>query len=185
MSMSGGIAVKTAKFTFQSGYIQISLHLQNWGGYPNLHSNLVIFKLYCHCMLIWLYAFTFQSGYIQIFVQSLHCIKFLFIYIPIWLYSNQHGLWISTAFHHYLHSNLVIFKWISSLNAFMSSFFTFQSGYIQIFHFPQSPFPNKILHSNLVIFKWFYSVKKSCFSISFTFQSGYIQMFFRNTWIPH
>ena len=57
-----------------------------------------------------------------------------YIYIPIWLYSNENG-------HR---------KFIHGVDTF-----TFQSGYIQIYH----PIPWKMmmqinLHSNLVIFKY-------------------------------
>ena len=75
-------------FTFQSGYIQI-----------NIQSEETLFIL----------TFTFQSGYIQIKMATTPnpCI---YLYIPIWLYSNDIATGCALDDPDPLHSNLVIFK---------------------------------------------------------------------------
>ena len=102
----------------------------------------------------------------------------IYLYIPIWLYSNDREV-------------------LRQLNA---THFTFQSGYIQISCFLDVCNFFLTLHSNLVIFKlnkekginiqnelyipiWLYSnkVRKQWSNVPkiFTFQSGYIQIWFR------
>ena len=77
-------------FTFQSGYIQILSTLQVHMFLNPLHSNLVIFKYSkCHQNESHLKIFTFQSGYIQILLYLLDIALWIFLYIPIWLYSNS------------------------------------------------------------------------------------------------
>ena len=99
-------------FTFQSGYIQIVLAFTK----PPCAS-----------------FFTFQSGYIQI-CSGLHDInKYIFLYIPIWLYSNVSKYFSDPERIPTLHSNLVIFK-------------SFYHKNKQLLLFS--------LHSNLVIFKF-------------------------------
>ena len=119
-------------FTFQSGYIQITKKAKEMRNQAHLHSNLVIFKWKRSSLLCESFPFTFQSGYIQMFIVTLSIPPLKYIYIPIWLYSNQvmHlwnlrycpiyiPIWLysnladlmmfsSSAFN--LHSNLVIFK---------------------------------------------------------------------------
>ena len=121
------------------------------------------------------FCFTFQSGYIQIilFMKSLAVLQAL-------------------------HSNLVIFKWLSKIVRWILyvlyipiwlysndidkladsilHFFTFQSGYIQITVKQDVIFSKKTLHSNLVIFKLSRTLPHLYPIFTFTFQSGYIQM---------
>ena len=123
--------------------------------------------LYLIYIPIWLYSNI-------IFVALIFCE--VFIYIPIWLYSNYFDTVIDLNFQCYLHSNLVIFKYICTFIYQITTFiyipiwlysnkrvihssrrkeaFTFQSGYIQI-----------ICSSSTIISK-----------SEFTFQSGYIQI---------
>ena len=74
-------------FTFQSGYIQITINAYLQGAY----------LLY---IPIWLYS-NWETIYKYIVCKNL--------YIPIWLYSNQLGNFTAGMFVS-LHSNLVIFK---------------------------------------------------------------------------
>ena len=99
-----------------------------------------------------------------------------FLYIPIWLYSNECYRIVCDYWILSLHSNLVIFKYLGGFSSYT---------------------PFSALHSNLVIFKlkkqtelptiyhlyipiWLYSNPMgSSLSLSiiyFTFQSGYIQI---------
>ena|GEM_PF-2292241 len=186
-------------FTFQSGYIQISLislsealssilYIPIW-----LYSNKWIDRLKCtavHLYIpIWLY-----SNYLR----TLFGFGLIHLYIPIWLYSNRSHLFTcNTVYCLYipiwLYSNKPFFT--PSMNGFI---FTFQSGYIQILisHF-MSIFANILyipiwLYSNIEIPRilldmielyipiWLYSnesvaVDKTVIS-TFTFQSGYIQI---------
>ena len=119
--------------------------------------------------------FTFQSGYIQMGDYLQVTTYPIYLYIPIWLYSNQ------TA---------------SSIQCNLQPF-TFQSGYIQISFLRFALLLYYSLHSNLVIFKlnltlsffaviylyipiWLYSnntwMYQRIYQIAFTFQSGYIQI---------
>ena len=97
-------------FTFQSGYIQMLESVLTPCSNPALHSNLVIFK---------------SDGH------SVCCIA-IFLYIPIWLYSNGNALEPAKALQNFtFQSGYIQINWkirllLSSLN------FTFQSGYIQI-----------------------------------------------------
>ena len=77
-------------------------------------------------------TFTFQSGYIQI--QPPYRISYLcrYLYIPIWLYSNEKKVIRRHGAHN----------------------FTFQSGYIQMLRAVIIARYNGSLHSNLVIFKF-------------------------------
>ena len=124
--------------------------------------------LYLIYIPIWLYSNI-------IFVALIFCE--VFIYIPIWLYSNYFDTVIDLNFQCYLHSNLVIFKYICTFIYQITTFiyipiwlysnkrvihssrrkeaFTFQSGYIQM--------PREIF------FELIGNV--------FTFQSGYIQIY--------
>ena len=147
-----------------------------------------------------LLQFTFQSGDIQIWK---HYVKFFFnfiIYIPIWWYSNF--TLSSSAFLNisYLHSNLVIFKYINIANSIDENKWI----YIPIWwysNFDNTLYPalclriyipiwwysnhlhlllkqelQKDLHSNLVIFKCMAHPNRRLFAYRFTFQSGDIQI---------
>ena len=121
-------------FTFQSGYIQMGFDVVTL-------SSLIVFTFQSGYIqmgfdvvtLSSLIVFTFQSGYIQMIVAnivdyitaiSLHSNLVIFKCRPTCL---RCGRCVP------LHSNLVIFKWyIIALSTFLKSFFTFQSGYIQI-----------------------------------------------------
>ena len=120
-------------------------------------------------------TFTFQSGYIQILFPIYWHYLLYFLYIPIWLYSNnatidnktnvtpftfQSGyiqirspiIW--TIILLTLHSNLVIFKLMSSEKVWL-----YDNLYIPIWLYSnnnQCIFTRCVftLHSNLVIFKW-------------------------------
>ena len=142
-------------FTFQSGYIQISLttiqldilcvlYIPIW-----LYSNDM-----CRFNYIYIHYFTFQSGYIQIYMEKVIDLKSNELYIPIWLYSNR----------------------FASSRTAVHCFFTFQSGYIQIKRYALIRCFLISLHSNLVIFKFSFLAYLFATVLSFTFQSGYIQM---------
>ena len=123
-----------------------------------LHSNLVIFK----------------------FLSVPLYLRTLFLYIPIWLYSNEWHIKGDCLGVLALHSNLVIFK--SCLPLFQleqestlhSNLVIFKSFSFQFFCRTTHP-----LHSNLVIFKLVNREDKEDIILIFTFQSGYIQMKFR------
>ena len=119
--------------------------------------------------------FTFQSGSIQIFFHIILSANPLSLYIPIWFYSNAEMKNYEAITVAALHSNLVLFKfyscsWVSILailyipiwfysNAtifftwYTKSYFTFQSGSIQIYDLILQCKDLLSLHSNLVLFK--------------------------------
>ena len=121
-------------FTFQSGDIQIKEECDKEGKE---------------------YEFTFQSGDIQIGLNSIGIKSILYIYIPIWWYSNPYNVALNT-----FNVNIYIPIWWYSnfttitYHLYISAVFTFQSGDIQIEHAEKTG--NSLL--------------------SFTFQSGDIQM---------
>ena len=121
--------------------------------------------------------FTFQSGDIQIRLIFIFSFPSLFIYIPIWWYSNILYRQESPKYFAYLHSNLVIFK--SYVSRYIFPILTYLHSNLVIFKYIQhKPMNLKVynLHSNLVIFKSI-SFPKSDISIKkFTFQSGDIQI---------
>ena len=168
----------------------------------------------------WLNYFTFQSGSIQILLSPLTPFFLIKLYIPIWFYSNgetfackiyTYHLYIPIWFYSNsifwkigeqiliaLHSNLVLFKFVSSYKLKPKQIFTFQSGSIQIylieniqlkdvtFTFQSGSIQMKVvglepileevtLHSNLVLFK-LESLIDVADNLAFTFQSGSIQI---------
>ena len=124
-------SINSICFTFQSGSIQITIKTWYLTKYLTLHSNLVLFKS-SQCR---------ENG---IFIYPLHSNLVLFkltlfvsgqnremLYIPIWFYSNE----------------------VAPALAPPSTYFTFQSGSIQI-----SPPGNNIFAKSLLYIPiWFYS----------------------------
>ena len=102
-------------------------------------------------------TFTFQYGDIQIQCKVEH-IQLKEIYIPIWWYSNGKTFFNQIEIEKNLHSNLVIFKFVSLC------YLTF---YLVN------------LHSNLVIFKFRLHDIPYLAKSEFTFQSGDIQIYWR------
>ena len=141
-------------FTFQSGYIQIDLHA------APTH------PVYLFYIPIWLYSNDYVKG---------QWIVYRYFYIPIWLYSNP----VPAVLHHpfcyfyipiWLYSNFV-----SGLLSLALYFFTFQSGYIQIWK--DNAWPCAMF---FYIPIWLYSNHNRAIPNLilgfFTFQSGYIQI---------
>ena len=106
--------------------------LPEYLSHMHLHSNLVIFK-WTQCSAFW-------------------CTNVL--YIPIWLYSNESDESLRQRIYT-LHSNLVIFKFVTSLRLSGALVFTFQSGYIQI----NILSPTTLVNYKLYIPIWLYSNK--------------------------
>ena len=99
---------------------------------PNLHSNLVLFKLWVLFLCPHsIRSFTFQSGSIQIIAISLYTYSFK-------AFTFQSG-------------SIQIMLAVSRPS--MYSIFTFQSGSIQMQNYPYNYSCNDSLHSNLVLFK--------------------------------
>ena len=97
-------------FTFQYGSIQINALEWAHQSRQDLHSNMVLFKLFL--------------------LNSLH--THICLYIPIWFYSN---LLLRLLIYKWytLHSNMVLFKFVRiSIMRINLSIFTFQYGSIQI-----------------------------------------------------
>ena len=103
--------------------------------------------------------FTFQSGYIQINEVLALAPAGAFLYIPIWLYSNNIAEFGKVVRSIFTFQSGYIQMLLQSTTLFVLEYFTFQSGYIQI-----------VRHSPYI----------QCIE-SFTFQSGYIQMI----WLRH
>ena len=96
-------------FTFQYGSIQIANLRQKIARGTHLHSNMVLFKSKRILLPGRYTAFTFQYGSIQII--SITPSKFdVFIYIPIWFYSNSDPSVTTEVDYTNLHSNMVLFK---------------------------------------------------------------------------
>ena len=141
-------------FTFQSGSIQMELHFYIKYPCQSLHSNLVLFKFFSRSAgreVLYLYIpiwFYSNDNGVIVFDKPYN------LYIPIWFYSNWVKALISHPVHSSLHSNLVLFKFYTCI--FLA--------------FPV------ILYIPI----WFYS-NLSIISVLdganlFTFQSGSIQM---------
>ena len=80
---------------------------------------------------------------------------FIIIYIPIWLYSNEYPLLMPSC-PHFLHSNLVIFKFSIFLNLLsLTKFYIPIWLYSNDFTLLKNLAFLYLLHSNLVIFKCF------------------------------
>ena len=120
-----------------------------------LHSNLVLFK--CNKRASYAddtYNFTFQSGSIQMSTTILESFHVNFLYIPIWFYSNAPcGLLFMSALYLYIpiwfYSN-----WEGAGYILKCSYFTFQSGSIQMHFLICRRLYRHALHSNLVLFKF-------------------------------
>ena len=137
---SSPLVAQSKSFTFQSGSIQIMVKTIIDKFKKSLHSNLVLFK-----SIITLYKF---------------CI--IWLYIPIWFYSNVNYYFRKFSCEFSLHSNLVLFKSCSCPSwCVLMNFFTFQSGSIQMY------------------VKCFLDA----FYNFFTFQSGSIQMLPAHWWL--
>ena len=96
-------------FTFQSGYVQMSLINRKCWAVASLHSNLVMFKLLSSQdaqYLLYLYIPIWLCSNTALF--SFFIIK-IFLYIPIWLCSNGQ---VATNLSH--HKNLYIPIWLCS-----------------------------------------------------------------------
>ena len=120
----------------------------------SLHSNLVIFK-YIPCLQSQIPTFPLHSNLVIFKLKKQTELPTIYhLYIPIWLYSN-------IAFN---------------INLYGDTFFTFQSGYIQIavaaikfYKFVTFTFQSGYIQMEL-------SQMVVQFVLNFTFQSGYIQM---------
>ena len=125
-------------FTFQSGYIQIGLRVNNYLMYRPLHSNLVIFKC----------------------ISKVHIYSFLLLYIPIWFYSNGEKWKKISEANGFTFQSGSIQMTVQSDGGEETITFTFQSGSIQIGFDMSSKIDLTSLHSNLVLFKSYKSLLK-------------------------
>ena len=169
------VYVNFSLFTFQSGYILITLRTSKF----NIRSLLYI--------PIWLYS--------NVYKERRFNGNFL-LYIPIWLYSNEHrGLMlVRSRMTFTFQSGYILMD--SAFDKLQSIFtFTFQSGYILIRPSDGMPFGEEcnftfqsgyiLIHlrstSSLYIPIWLYSNDTQTFVLGtkgfFTFQSGYILIF--------
>ena len=81
---------QTYNFTFQSGYIQISLNISfrvvtKFFTFQSGYIQIPTSRISCKMCIV----FTFQSGYIQIKYSRVCQRCTVYLYIPIWLYSNM------------------------------------------------------------------------------------------------
>ena len=89
ITLNSFVSLARLNFTFQSGYIQICTASGVHHGSRNFtfQSGYIQIKSLPAVVII-VSIFTFQSGYIQISMLSFYSGRLSALYIPIWLYSN-------------------------------------------------------------------------------------------------